>query len=457
GTGFTYHALPSVTALSTAGAVQGAAVTLTGYRFGATQGTSTATFNGNPATVLSWSDTSIRAVVPSTATSGNVVVRVNGESSPGVAFTVWAPPASNAAITAGGYHNSMKLDARGVPHVVHASAVDGANLLYTTYNPSTGGWSTATIDTNGRYRHPSIAIDTTGVLHVSAASGAGVRYLRCDPTGTGTACLAPASWTAVTAIPLSSGTCGPTSGTTSCADYTSIALTSANSPRIAYYDASDVAGNGCTDASTECLKFAAFAAAPPWTVEVVDPAPAGGTVGQFASLAIDPGTNQPHLSYYDGTGNKRSGNKNLVYATKAGSVWGYFSPATTNDVGHFTSIALWNGLPRISHTDITNSAKALDVTTEISLGAWSTAAVDSGGVSNVANGGTSIAVGTDGRARVAYYHGGTGSLRLAQEGAASWGLLTRTTGGFFPSLGLDGLNRGRVAYQNGTSLAFHAQ
>ena len=45
--------------------------------FGATQGTSTITFNGSAAAVLSWSDTSIRAVVPAAATSGNVVVRVN--------------------------------------------------------------------------------------------------------------------------------------------------------------------------------------------------------------------------------------------------------------------------------------------------------------------------------------------------------------------------------------------
>src|SRR5208283_4337204 len=59
-----------------------------GANFGATQGTSTVKFNGTTATPTSWSATSIVAPVPTGATTGNVVVTVNGVASNGVSFTV---------------------------------------------------------------------------------------------------------------------------------------------------------------------------------------------------------------------------------------------------------------------------------------------------------------------------------------------------------------------------------
>jgi hypothetical protein len=71
----------------TSGAV-GTSVTITGSNFGASQGTSTVTFNGTAATPSSWSATSIIAPVPSGATTGPVVVRVGGVASNGVTFTV---------------------------------------------------------------------------------------------------------------------------------------------------------------------------------------------------------------------------------------------------------------------------------------------------------------------------------------------------------------------------------
>jgi hypothetical protein len=63
-------------------------VTIAGTNFGATQGTSTVTFNGTSATPTSWSATSIAAPVPAGATTGNVVVTVGGLASNGVNFTV---------------------------------------------------------------------------------------------------------------------------------------------------------------------------------------------------------------------------------------------------------------------------------------------------------------------------------------------------------------------------------
>jgi RHS repeat-associated protein len=64
----------------------GSSITITGSNFGASTGT--VTFNGVAATISSWANTSVVAVVPSTATSGNVVVSNAGVQSNGVPFTV---------------------------------------------------------------------------------------------------------------------------------------------------------------------------------------------------------------------------------------------------------------------------------------------------------------------------------------------------------------------------------
>jgi IPT/TIG domain len=66
----------------------GAAVTIIGTEFSSSQGSSTVTFNGILATVSSWGNTSISAIVPTGATSGSVVVTMSGVASNGVAFTV---------------------------------------------------------------------------------------------------------------------------------------------------------------------------------------------------------------------------------------------------------------------------------------------------------------------------------------------------------------------------------
>ena len=68
---------PNITSLSPSSGPVGTSVTITGTNFGATQGT--ITFNGTPATPTSWSATSIVAPVPTGATTGNVVVTVEGQ------------------------------------------------------------------------------------------------------------------------------------------------------------------------------------------------------------------------------------------------------------------------------------------------------------------------------------------------------------------------------------------
>ncbi len=86
--GVVFTIAPSITSLSPTSGPVATAVTITGTNFGATQGTSTVTFNGTAGTPSSWSNTSIAVPVPSGATSGNVVVTVNGAASNDVSFTV---------------------------------------------------------------------------------------------------------------------------------------------------------------------------------------------------------------------------------------------------------------------------------------------------------------------------------------------------------------------------------
>ena len=93
---------PAITSLSPTSGPVGSAVTLTGTNFGATQGSSTVTFNGAKATVTAWSGSSITAVVPAGATTGNVVVTEGGLASNGVAFTVLPTPTVSAVSPASG-------------------------------------------------------------------------------------------------------------------------------------------------------------------------------------------------------------------------------------------------------------------------------------------------------------------------------------------------------------------
>ena len=77
--GFTV--IPQVSSVSPANGLENTQVTITGSGFGGAQGSSTVTFNDVYASVLSWSATQIVVAVPSTASTGPVVVQVNSNNS----------------------------------------------------------------------------------------------------------------------------------------------------------------------------------------------------------------------------------------------------------------------------------------------------------------------------------------------------------------------------------------
>ncbi|MGH9562456.1 MAG: IPT/TIG domain-containing protein, partial [Terracidiphilus sp.] len=88
GVTFTVPLSPSISSLSPSSGSWGTSVTISGANFGSTQGSSTVKFSGVAATVSSWSNTSIVAVVPSGIVTGSVVVTANGLVSNAATFTV---------------------------------------------------------------------------------------------------------------------------------------------------------------------------------------------------------------------------------------------------------------------------------------------------------------------------------------------------------------------------------
>jgi hypothetical protein len=101
-------AAPAISSLSTTSGPVGTSVTVTGSNFGATQGASTVTFNGTVATPSSWSATSIAVPVPAAATTGPVVVTVNGQASNSVTFTV-TPKINSLSPTSGAVGTSVTI------------------------------------------------------------------------------------------------------------------------------------------------------------------------------------------------------------------------------------------------------------------------------------------------------------------------------------------------------------
>jgi hypothetical protein len=88
--GMVFSVTPAISSINLPSGTIGTSIIITGTNFGTDQGSSTVTFNGVVASVTSWSDTSITAVVPSGSAAGvnSVVVTMGGNASNSVNFTV---------------------------------------------------------------------------------------------------------------------------------------------------------------------------------------------------------------------------------------------------------------------------------------------------------------------------------------------------------------------------------
>ena len=233
-----------------------------------------------------------------------------------------------------GLDTSLALDGSGNPHISYFD-VDNLNLKY-AYK-SGGSWDIVTVDSNGTVgEFTSLALDGSGNPRISYHGNSTLKYAWCD-----TGCATAGNWTAITVDDSASDV----------GEYTSLSLDSSGNPRISYKDATNndlkyaLCTSGCDDPNnwttltpdragntgwntslalttadnpriayykfdTGDLQYAwcdvACANTTNWTTETVDSA---GDVGDFCSLALNTVNNTPHISYYD------FANEDLKYAT----------------------------------------------------------------------------------------------------------------------------------------------
>jgi hypothetical protein len=158
---------PAITSLSRNYGANSAVVLISGTNFGATQGSSTVTFNGALATStsyfkISWSNTAIGVAVPATATTGNLVVTVGGSASNGVPFTVYPEVAVTGISPSSGPAGTLV-------------TITGTNMM----DPEGNGW----VDFNG-VTIPFVSQSNTKI-QVNVPSGATTGVFRVHASGAG--------------------------------------------------------------------------------------------------------------------------------------------------------------------------------------------------------------------------------------------------------------------------------
>jgi hypothetical protein len=213
--------------------------------------------------------------------------------------------------------------------------------------------------------------------------------------------------------------------------FASLALEPGTSlPRIAYYE------------SQKRELRLAFYDGTAWSKQTVDTT---GRVGQYSSLALDQATGFPRIAYYD------AGSHNLCFASWNGTSWATATIDSAGDVGQYASLALdASGNPRIAYYDVTG--KQLKYI-EKNGSSWTTPVIvdTTGDVGQYA----SLALDTSGQPRIAYYDATNGDLKYAAWNGASWGVQTVDSGGNvgrFASLALEpGSNDPRIAYYDATN------
>src|SRR5216684_3555778 len=196
---------PSIASLNPVSGVIGTSVTLTGTNFGATQGTSTVKFNGTTATPTSWSATSVVVLVPSGATTGNVVVSVGGVASNGMNFTVTVPGPSITSLnpTSGLIGTSVTITGANFGATQGTSTVKFNGI---TATPTS--WSATSVVV----LVPSGATTGNVVVSVGGVASNGMNFTVTVP-GPSITSLSPTSGLVGTSVTITGANFGATQGT----------------------------------------------------------------------------------------------------------------------------------------------------------------------------------------------------------------------------------------------------
>jgi hypothetical protein len=140
---------PQITSASPNYGAPAATITITGTSFDATQGYGLVIVGGARPDVIAWSGTSITFMVPSIATSGNIVVETDRQTTNNVAFTVYSEPSiTGLSVSSGPVGTSV--------------TISGNNLL--------DGEGNATATFSGI--PAAISSDTSGSIQVTVPAGA---------------------------------------------------------------------------------------------------------------------------------------------------------------------------------------------------------------------------------------------------------------------------------------------
>src|SRR6185437_712584 len=153
-----YAATPQVNSTNPVSGPVGTHVQINGSGFGATRGTSTVAFSGLSASVVSWSDTQVVAIVPTTATTGYVSVTVGGvTSNTSVDFNVPPPQITSISPASGIIGTQVTVTGSGF----QATKGTNSSITFNGITATTTSWSDtqiiATVPTNA----------TTGAVKVS--------------------------------------------------------------------------------------------------------------------------------------------------------------------------------------------------------------------------------------------------------------------------------------------------
>ena len=164
---------PAISKLKPDSGQTGTSVKVKGSGFGASQGPSTVTFNGRGAAPSRWSDTKIRVAVHADATTGPVVVTVDGEASEGATFTVTGTGGSGPAI------KKLKPDSGSAATWVKVKgsnfgAVQGTSTV--TFNGTAAVTYSRWSDTKIRVQAPAGAATGPVVVTVGGQASNGVEF-----------------------------------------------------------------------------------------------------------------------------------------------------------------------------------------------------------------------------------------------------------------------------------------